>query len=138
MEIHLTRKNEAFHFEAENPEGNTVQIDAKEKVGGEGKGMRPMQLILAGLASCSAIDVGLILKKQKQDVKDFQIRVRADRAEKAPTVFTDIYLEFLFKGDIDPAKIERAISLSINKYCPVSHMLAKTANIHTSYQVEPA
>jgi putative redox protein len=133
MKIHLKRQNQALHFEAINPDGNTIQLDSGPSYGGEGKGMRPMELLLAGLAGCSAIDIGLILQKQKQDIQDFQIEVTAERREEIPRIFTEINLHYILKGKIDAPKIERAIALSMEKYCSATEIISKTANIHTSF-----
>lgn len=135
MKLHLTRQNEAFHFEASNPDGNTVHIDSSPAVGGEGKGMRPMELLLAGLASCSAIDIGLILKKQKQEIVDFQIKVRAERADAVPAIFTGIHIEYILTGNIDTEKIERAIALSLEKYCSAANIISRSASIHPTYSL---
>lgn len=133
MELHLKRKNEAFHFEAANPNGHTVHIDSSPQAGGEGKGMRPMELLLAGLASCSAIDIGLILQKQKQEIVDFQISIRAARVEEVPSIFSEIHIEYILTGNIDRPKIERAISLSIEKYCSAANIISRSATLHTTY-----
>ena len=125
-----------FHFEARNEDGNLVNIDASPEMGGEGKGSRPMQLVLMGLGGCSAIDIVNILKKQKQVIDDFQIFVEGEREEgKVPSVFTEIKLIFSLKGKLDKEKVKRAVSLSVEKYCSVKAILDKTAEIKYSIEL---
>ena len=136
MNIELKRVNEPYHFEAVGTAGVKVSIDSSPDDGGKNAGARPMELVLMGLASCSGIDVISILRKQRQDVQDFSVDVSAERdKENIPAVFKKIHMTFKIKGDITPEKIERAIDLSINKYCSVSAMLCKTAEITTSFEL---
>ncbi len=118
-------------MEASNEEGNTIQMDSAPDIGGEGKGMRPRQMLLAALGGCSAIDVLLILRKQKQDILDFNVEVEGE-SEKVQdhSLFRDITLHFKIKGTIDYDKVERAVKLSIEKYCSVSKTLEPTAKIN--------
>jgi putative redox protein len=126
MKIHLKRLDDAFHFEASNEDGRTVHMDAAEKIGGRNQGVRPMQMLLMGLAGCSAIDIVSILKKQKQQIDDFQIETEGER-ENIPgdgaKIFTDIQLHFILKGIIDGQKAKRAVELSVDKYCSVGKTL---------------
>lgn len=117
-------------MEARNEEGNTVHIDNAEERGGAGKGVRPMQLLLMGLGSCSAIDIINILNKQKQKIDAFSIDVDGERDyDKVPALFEAIEVRFHFTGDLDPAKVRRAVDLSMEKYCSVTKTLEKTAEI---------
>ena len=126
MEIKLKRINNAVHLEATNENGNTVQIDGAPKIGGEDKGVRPMELLIMGLGGCSSMDILSILAKQKIEVKDYEVNIKANRdTENVPSLFTNIHVEFILKGDIDPKKAERAVNLSMEKYCSVSAMLNK-------------
>lgn len=130
MEIELNLLNKAYHFEAKNEQGNAISIDASPAIGGENNGPRPMELLIMGLGGCSGIDVLSILRKQKIEPEAFQIKLHADREKDAiPSLFTDIVVEFIFKGDIDPVKAERAVKLSMDKYCSVAKTLEKSANI---------
>ncbi|HBH25163.1 MAG TPA: osmotically inducible protein OsmC, partial [Cytophagales bacterium] len=109
------------------------------KIGGSNKGMRPMQLLLVGIGSCSSIDVISILKKMKQPLEDIKITVTAEREEnKAPALFTDIHVHFRMYGEMDEEKAERAVHLSMEKYCSVTRILEKTANITWSYELNPS
>lgn len=136
MRIELKRKNDAFHFQAKNEEGNIVDMDASPEVGGENKGTRPMQMLLMALGGCSAIDAVLILKKQKQRIEDFEILIEGEREkDKVPSLFETIHLHYKFKGEIDKDKAERAVALSMEKYCSVAKTLEKTAKITYSVSV---
>jgi putative redox protein len=137
MKIKLERKNQAYHFEALNESGQSVQIDANPAIGGENKGARPMELLIMGLGGCSAIDIVSILKKQKIEPDSVNIEIEAHReADATPSLFTDIHIKFIFKGNIDAGKAERAIQLSLDKYCSVAKTLEKTAKITSSYTIE--
>jgi len=130
MKINIKRLNDNFHMEASNEDGNTIQMDSSPEIGGEGKGMRPMQLLLAAVGGCSAIDVVLILKKQKQVIETFEIEVEGEREKiEEYSLFRDICLHFKFTGKVDLDKAERAVKLSIDKYCSVSKTLEPTAKI---------
>lgn len=94
-----------------------------------------MELILMGLGGCSAIDVISILRKQKQEISDVRIVVDGDRVEDIPAVFSKIRMHFEIDGQLDRNKVERAIQLSVEKYCSVYAMLIKTAEITYSFSV---
>jgi putative redox protein len=105
-------------------------------IGGGNKAMRPMHMVLSALASCSSIDVVLILKKQRQDLKDIKVTVEGKRVEGAvPAVFTDIHLHYQLFGNIKEKKAEQAVALSMEQYCSVSKMLEKAVNITHSFEV---
>lgn len=136
MKITLKRLNDAYHMQATNESGNTVEMDGSPKIGGENLGARPMEVVLMSLAGCSSIDVISILKKMKQDVTDYNVEVEAERdADAVPSLFTKIHMKFLVQGnDLDDDKVKRAIQLSAEKYCSVSKILEPTAEI--SWDVE--
>jgi len=126
-----------FHFEASNEGGQVVNIDASPAIGGENKGARPMELLIMGLGGCSGIDVVNILKKQKIDLTNFKISIDAEReADAVPSLFTKIHVTFIFDKDVDKNKAERAVSLSMEKYCSVAKTLEKTASITSSVKFE--
>ena len=135
MEVVLNRLDQDFHFEAKGSSPIPVHIDAAEGIGGHNAGARPMELLLMGLGGCTAIDVILILKKQRQIVEDFQIRVSGDRekiegTEKTP--FRQINIQFELKGQIDGAKALKAIQMSMDKYCSATAQLEPSSTItHT-------
>jgi putative redox protein len=135
MEVVLNRLDQDFHFEANGSSPIPVHIDAAEGIGGHNAGARPMELLLMGLGGCTAIDVILILKKQRQIIEDFQIRVSGDRekiegTEKSP--FNQINIQFELKGQIDGNKALKAIQMSMDKYCSATAQLEPSATItHT-------
>ena len=107
--------------------------------GGEGKtpGPSPMELVLIGTGGCAAFDVVHILEKGREAVEDCTVELDAERAEKDPKVFTRIHMHFVLKGrGLPPAKVQRAIDLSVEKYCSASAMLARTATITHDFEVE--
>ncbi len=132
MEVVLNRLDQDFHFEATGSSPIPVHIDAAEGIGGHNAGARPMELLLMGLGGCTAIDVILILKKQRQIVEDFQIRVQGDRekiegTEKTP--FRQINIQFELTGQIDGNKALKAIQMSMDKYCSATAQLEPSASI---------
>jgi len=130
MKIVLNRIDDAFHFEAENEDGKIVNIDGARAIGGHDLGVRPMQLLIMGLGGCSAIDVVLILQKQKQIIDDLKIELDAERYEdREPSLFKNIHVTFNFKGDLNEKRVKRAVALSMDKYCSVAKILEETATI---------
>lgn len=121
MRIELKRLDDAFHFEAISETGNIAHMDAGEDIGGHNKGVRPMQMLLMGLGGCSAIDIVMILKKQKQTIETFEISIDGTRQKgKEPSLWENIQIHFKLKGTIEKEKAERAVQLSMDKYCSVS------------------
>ena len=135
MEVVLKRLDDDFHFEGIGTSSVPVHIDAAEGIGGHNAGARPMELLLMGIGGCTALDVILILKKQRQAIEDFQIRISGIRekiegTEKTP--FREINIQFELKGAIDGNKALKAIQLSMEKYCSATAQLEPSATItHT-------
>jgi len=128
-EVSATWKG-GLNFIGENAKGGTVQMGPIDGSIG------PMQLLLMGLAGCTGIDIVTILQKKKSTPTDFKVKVRGKRAETYPMVYTDIEVLYLFWGDDLKARdVEQAIKLSEQKYCSVSIMINKTANIKSSYKI---
>lgn len=119
-------------------QGSTTIVSSISSIesGKESPGLRPMEMLLGALAGCMAIDVEMILKKQRQDVLGLEIQMDSVRNEKHPRTFSSIHLSFGFKGALDEQKVERAISLSLNKYCPVRHSLDPSIDITTSFSIQ--
>ncbi len=114
-----------------------VVMDGPEDFGGFSAGTRPMEMLLIGLAGCSAMDVLSILKKKRVKLDDFSMQVEAERAEEHPKVFTKIHLHYIFTGrDIKPKDVERAIELSQDKYCGASAMFRKVAEVSYDYEIK--
>jgi putative redox protein len=135
MRIELKRLDDAFHFEAISETGNVAFMDAGENIGGHNKGVRPMQMLIMGLGGCSAIDIVLILKKQRQIIEDFEITIEGEREQgKEPSLWETITIHFKLKGQIDRDKAERAVQLSLDKYCSVSRTL-ELAGAKIAYKI---
>ena len=130
MKIQLKRLNNDYHFETVNDRGNVVHLDNKSEPNPQGAS--PMELLLMGIAGCSGIDIVLILKKQQLEMTNFQMEVEGMRVDgEIPNVFRKIHLKIYIDGDIPANKAKRAVDLSLEKYCSVSKMLEKTAEITT-------
>jgi putative redox protein len=137
MKIELNRKNDAFHLEAVNESGNTIQMDGSPAIGGNNLGFRPMQLLLAALGGCSTIDIVSILRKQKQPLEDIKIVVDGEREPNVePSLFQDIHVHYTLKGKLDEDKVKKAVDLSMQKYCSVAKTLESTAKITYSFTIE--
>ena len=126
-----------FHnFEASNETGFTVELDAKAAIGGEGKGFRPMEMMLVGAGGCTCFDVVMILKRARQDIQDCKVELQAERAEEDPKIFTKIHMKFTVIGkNLDRGRVEKAVELSHDKYCSATIMLGKTAEITHSIEL---
>lgn len=136
MNINLIRKSGKFNFEAVNEGGFTVELDAKAAIGGEGKGFRPMEMLLVGLGGCSGIDMVNVLTKQKEPLEDIKIAINATRKdEEMPPIFDEIEIHFDLSGDLNPAKVERALAMTFDKYCSVSNILGRSAKINFTYNI---
>jgi len=116
--------------------GHAIVMDGPPEIGGENLGVRPMEMLLLGMAGCTMIDVVSTLKKMREDIVDCQTQVSADRAEDYPKVFTNIHVHFVLKGNqLNPSNVDKAIKLSAEKYCSASIMIGKTANITHDYEI---
>jgi putative redox protein len=117
-------------FVAETDSGHALVVDGAPSAGGRNLGPRPMELVLAGTAACTAFDVVWILKKARQPVEGCVVEADAERAAEDPKVFTRIHLTYRVRGKgLKRAQVERAVKLSKEKYCSATPMLAKTAAI---------
>ena len=116
--------------------GHSITMDGPPEIGGDNLGVRPMEMLLLGVAGCTMIDVVNTLKKMRQDLTNCETKLSAERADEHPKVFTDIHIQFIVKGkDLDPKKVEKAITLSAEKYCSASIMLGKTASITHDFEI---
>jgi putative redox protein len=121
-------------FVAESGRGHALVVDGAPDAGGRNLGPRPMELVLAGTAACSAFDVVWILRKARQPIADCVVEAEAERAPAEPKVFTHIHFHYRVAGrGLDRRQVERAVQLSKEKYCSATVMLAKTAEI--SYEL---
>ena len=116
--------------------GHAIVMDGPPEIGGENLGVRPMEMLLLGMAGCTMIDVVSTLNKMREDVVDCQTQVSADRAEEYPKVFTNIHVHFILRGNqLNPSNVDKAIKLSAEKYCSASIMIGKTAIITHDYEI---
>ncbi len=128
-------------FVAETGSGHTLMMDGapdeiKPENGGLNLAPRPLETVLAGTGGCTAYDVVLILKRGRHAVQGCSVKLTAERAETEPKVFTKIHMHFTVTGkDVPAVAVERAVAMSHEKYCSASIMLAKTADITTSFEV---
>lgn len=128
------QENMAFTGTADS--GFDIQLDAKKEVGGEGRGFVPMELMALSMAGCTAMDVISILRKKRQDVTGFEVRVDAPRAEEHPRVFTRAAIDYFITGhNVDEKAVLRAIELTAENYCPAQAMLGKVMPIDLRYQI---
>lgn len=125
--IDFKRVDDAFAMEATDSNGHTVKMDTVAANGGNNTGASPMQLMLMALGGCSAIDVIDILKKQRQTVTDYRMKVNAVREkDKMPALWETAEIEFYIYGTVEPQKAKRAVELSMDKYCSVAATLLKS------------
>lgn len=123
---------EGREFETNTGSGHTAIIEG----GGQNRGPSPMELVLVGLAGCTAMDVVDILEKKRLHVTGFEVKVEGTRAETYPMVYDCIDVVYTIRGkNIPPRAVEQAIHLSEDKYCSVGAMLGKTAQIHHRYEI---
>jgi putative redox protein len=123
-------------FIAETGSGHVLAMDGAPDGGGRNLAPRPMETVLAGTGGCTAYDVVLILKRGRHDVRGCTVKVTSERAPADPKVFTKIHFHFSVSGrGLAAAAVERAVQLSHDKYCSATIMLAKTADVTTSFEV---
>ena len=132
---------EDMTYVAQSPSGHALVMDGPPELGGHNLGPRPMEMLLMGMGGCTAIDVMVILGKQRQPVTNCWIELEAERAEvAAPKVFTNLHLHYVVEGDgLEAKQVERAVKLSADKYCSVSAMLKDKVDISYDFEVrDPA
>jgi putative redox protein len=126
-------------FMGESETGHAVVMDGAPENGGRNIGMRPMEMLLIGMGGCTSFDVVTILKKSRQVVTDCVAEISAERADEVPKVFTKIHVHFVVTGiDLNDKQVERAVSLSAEKYCSASIMLSKSVDITHDYEIRNA
>lgn len=137
---HIVRAEhgEALSFSVEL-QGHNFTVDSDADFGGTDRGPRPKALLLAGLAGCTGMDVASMLGKMKMHYDSFAVEVDATQTDEHPKVYKTIHLRYLFAGDaLDRSKVQKAVDLSLEKYCGVSAMLSKTAKIEFEIVFNPA
>jgi len=127
---------ENLKFIGDAPSGHSILMDGPPEVGGDNVAVRPGELTLVALGGCTAIDVVSMLKKMRVELDSFEVVVDAEPAEEHPRVWTKIHVRYILKGRaIDEAKVKKAIELSEEKYCSVSAMLKKSAELTYDYEI---
>ncbi|KAB1160715.1 OsmC family protein [Tenacibaculum aiptasiae] len=124
---------ENMQFETDNPSGHKVLIDTSEENGGNNSGLGPKAMMLSSLAGCSGLDVVSLLKKMRTSVNDFKMEVTGELTEEHPKYYDKVTVDYHFYGDnLDEDKINKAVKLSIDKYCGVMEMFRKFAEVKTT------
>jgi len=138
IKISMKRLNDQMLMEATNERGSTLRLDATPDAGGVDGGLSPMESVLSAAGACSTIDIISILKKQKEPVEDIQISLEGERTYyKDFSEFTDIRIHYVLKGDLNAKKVERAMNLSLERYCSVIKLLEKTAKVKGTFEIVP-
>lgn len=120
----------------ESASGHGIVMDGPEEIGGHNLGVRPMEMLLLGMGGCTTVDVISILKKMREDVTDCRCEVSGVRADEHPKIFTDIHIHFIISGNsLDEKKVEKAITLSAERYCSASLMLGKAAKVTHDFEI---
>jgi len=123
MKLELNRREKPYVFELENENGTICKIDSSKDIGGKEKGLTPMELLAGALAACISIDILMILNKQSIELDNYSVSVDAKKKNSVPSPFEEIHLVFTMNKEIDLNKVQRAIQLSIDKYCSVKESL---------------
>ena len=123
-------------FLGESGSGHAIVMDGPPENGGRNLGVRPMETLLIGMGGCASFDVVHILKKSRQQITDCVAEIEAERADEEPKVFTKIHIHFVISGHCLKSKqVEKAVTLSAEKYCSASIMLGKTADITHDFEI---
>jgi putative redox protein len=139
MKITLRRVNDAVRFEASNERGHSILVEGGCSVGGEDQAPYPTEYFMISQAACTAVDIVDLLKKMRQPLAHLEIEAEGIRAQdQVPKIFTGIHLHYRIYGNVKPQKAEKAISMSIEKYCTVSKMIDQVARITFSMEIIPA
>jgi putative redox protein len=127
-----------MQFVGEAGSGHAIVLDGREEVGGRDTGVRPMELLLVGLAGCTAMDVVYILKRRRARVTGLQVQVEAERADEHPKVYTTVKLRFIVRGhDLSEKAVADTIQISQEKYCSASAMFGAVAQVEYGYEIVP-
>ncbi|MFB9758063.1 OsmC family protein [Ectobacillus funiculus] len=132
MKMNITWTGQ-MSFSGSAPSGHEIKMDAATDIGGQNSGPRPTELLLHAVAGCTGIDIISILQKMRLNPSSFRIEIDGTRAEEHPKRFTNIHILYALEGELPEEKVVRAITLSKDKYCSVSHSL--NADISVSYSI---
>ena len=132
----IIKQIDGISFVGKTDSNHWVTIDGPKEFYGSEAAPRPKELLLMSLGSCTGSDVAAILKKKKIELTNFEIHLNAEEAMEHPKVFTKIHIQFMFQGkNLDSNQLERAIELSMTKYCPITRMLKTSVEISSSYKI---
>ncbi|MFZ1705553.1 MAG: OsmC family protein [Saprospiraceae bacterium] len=120
-----------LNFKGTNERGQSLQLS------GDKESVSPMEAVLMAVAGCSSIDIELILTKMRQDLKKIEVEVNGIRAEETPKVFTKMEIHYILHGDLKKDKVQKAVELSMEKYCSVSLMLKQSVEIAYTFEIRP-
>lgn len=136
MKIYLRRINDTVLFEAENERGHLARVEGNSAIGGQDSAPSPTEYLMISQAGCTAIDIVELLRKMHQPLRHIELEAEGHRAQdRIPKVFTHIHIHYKLYGHIKPEKAEKAISMSIEKYCTVSKMIDQVARITHSFEI---
>jgi putative redox protein len=125
-----------MQFEGKATSGHLLSMDADDASGGHNSGFRPMELLLVGFGGCSGMDVISILRKKRQTISGLEINVKGEKSDTAPKIYKEVHIEYIVRGKgVEKQAVERAIELSLKKYCSVGATLAKAGTITNSYRI---
>jgi putative redox protein len=128
-----------MRFDGEDSSGHMLSMDADEASGGGNAGFKPMDLLLVGFGGCSGMDVISILRKKRQNITGFEISVTGEKNDGFPKTYKSVHIEYIVSGKgLDKEAVERAIALSLDKYCSVGATLARTGTITHSFRIVEA
>ena len=132
----LVQLVDGVSFRVTSGSGHSTLTDGPPDHGGRNAGMRPMEMMLLGMGGCTAYDVAQILRKRKHEPQMLEVELEAERADDIPQVFTHIHLKYRVRGiDITEREVQRAIDLSIEKYCSATRMLSATADVTYEFEI---
>jgi len=126
---------DGYQFVGKADSGHAVVMDAGSDIGGADSGVRPGELPLIGLGGCTGVDVILILSKMREPIDTFEIQVRGERVDEDPSIFKEIWVKYIIRGDIREKAVQRAVRLSADKYCSVGAIMKASATMHYEYEI---
>jgi len=139
MKTAVVRQVQGMTFTGKADSNHWVAMDGSLAEGGSAAATSPKEIVLVGLGGCTGMDVASILKKKRVQLDSFEVHISAEEATDFPKIFTKIHIEYILQGkNIRASDVERAIELSQTKYCSVTAMLSKSAEISHSYKIENA
>ena len=124
-----------MQFIGQDRYGHEVLMEASPQYGGDGKGITPMEMLLAALGGCAGIDIVTMLKARGQNLASYDVAIEGVRRDEHPKTFREIEVKFTFGGQLDRAIVDRVVSITMTKLCPIAHMLDRTSSLKWSYEI---